>query len=108
MNKVTFCLIAIFVVVFCGCAGDCIRVGGSYDGIDGTLEYCFNGTETRSAGVPAFKTGDKMIYGFDEEQVAMLVEMIEMNVGTMRAADIRKAGHPVRQILHAIGDAKND
>lgn len=25
-----------------GCAGDCIKIGGSYDGFTGAIEYCFS------------------------------------------------------------------
>jgi len=49
-------IILICVLILAGCSGkQCIKVGGSYDGIDGNVEYCWDGTASDKAGVPVLK-----------------------------------------------------
>lgn len=47
--------VAISLIAISGCSGrQCLKVGGSYDGISGNIEYCFDQDASTKEGVPAF------------------------------------------------------
>lgn len=47
-----FIIIAI-IAILCGCSGmNCIKVGGSYEGAQGNLEYCWDSAKSEAASAP--------------------------------------------------------
>lgn len=62
MKFVIALLLCMFMLL--GCAGQhCIKIGGNYDGIDGTIEYCYDAKESQKIGRPILKseTGQRLL-----------------------------------------------
>ena len=106
------CLLGILVIVFAGCeSGGCIKVGGSYQGVAGDVEYCFNGKGT---GAPAFTETtedgtEKEFFGFTEDQLNGILEKITDIGGQIGVLSVKKADadqgepvHPATRILEVL------
>lgn len=71
-------IILLFTVLSCiGCSGHCIKVGGSYQGIQGDVEYCFSQEKSDKNGIPTLESGglDKIVV--DESTLDKLLGKIE-------------------------------
>ncbi|RLD10037.1 MAG: hypothetical protein DRI56_03175 [Chloroflexota bacterium] len=64
MNRLIFSLL-FFILI--GCAGrHCIGVDGSYKGVDGQIEYCFDLENSKKSGVPTFRNGEShLLFGLE-------------------------------------------
>lgn len=70
-------LIMILMISLCfvGCAGGgqhCIKIGGTYENVQGDIEYCYNAPQSKQSGVPTLDS---------EKGKAMLVpesELVEL------------------------------
>lgn len=71
-------LLMMLILVSCN-ARHCIKIGGEYDGIDGSLEYCYDGAKTEELGIPAFSTDDGKTAILVSERQAKLVMLRKDN-----------------------------
>lgn len=77
MIKILLCLICI---TFCACAGKhCVAIGGTYDGVQGTMEYCFDAKATDSNDGVATLIGPdgKQNYLINEDEAKKLEAVLE-------------------------------
>lgn len=99
---------AAVAAMLAGCAGhSCIKVGGSYQGAGGEMEYCWNAEKTNASGAPAFdKSGGEKetIFGFSLEEVDGIIGRLKEKIGEFTASELpssessESSEHPVRQL----------
>lgn len=72
-------LILIFAILLFGCGSQhCIKVGGSYEGIQGELEYCFGSSdEMKSLAAPIITSQSEKFIGISEKEASIILEKIE-------------------------------
>jgi hypothetical protein len=74
--------LVVFVLFAEGCSSPgCIKIGGSYGGVDGSVEYCFSQEKSSDAGIPAFEekkpSGDKeTLWGIGESLIDKIIGKI--------------------------------
>jgi hypothetical protein len=70
-------IVTVLVLSFIGCAGQCIKVGGSYQGIQGEVEYCFSQEKSEKNGLPTMEAEglDKIL--LDESILDKLLSKLE-------------------------------
>ena len=100
----------VLLILFGGCAGSCISVGGSYeDKYSGNIEYCFDVAESEKSGVVAFDSGDgEKIYSFDEDTIKDILDKLKDKVGIKTVSpDPENPGrHPVKELLEILERGK--
>jgi len=104
-------ILVVFVMVFAGCnGGHCIKVGGTYQGVSGDVEYCFDTGKSEGLGVPVFDelmdTGETTeLFSFTEDQINEILEKVKEKAG-FSALNVPEQGqeqeHPVTQLLRII------
>jgi len=74
-RKVKVFGILILILFATGCSGrQCLKVGGSYDGISGNIEYCYDSKASSQVGVPALVDSQgKTSYLLGEQEIEKLV-----------------------------------
>jgi hypothetical protein len=66
-----------------GCAGkNCIKVGGTYQGIDGSVEYCYDSGASKEAGKTVLQGTDGASVVLSPKDVATVLKL----VGTSEAS----------------------
>lgn len=80
MNRRT--VLSIVVIVMClflfGCSGKhCIKVGGSYEGIQGDLEYCFDYVKSQEAQHPVYSNEKDSVVLISESNAQKINYLIE-------------------------------
>lgn len=94
-------IIAIILIVVClclaGCSGHCVRVEGTYEGISGGVEYCFDKAKSDKAGAPVFKDGKgESIFGIGKDTLRKIWDRIR---GVEASAVARDDAELMRRIL---------
>jgi hypothetical protein len=81
MKYLTILTLSILILSICiiGCTGQhCIKVGGSYQGVDGNFEYCWNSEKSNELQKPVLTGSDgKNIIGITEEDAAKIIKIAE-------------------------------
>lgn len=77
--------IFLLVLALAGCGKHCIAVDGSYQGIDGKIEYCFDSQTSLQEGLPVFYGEEGQLFGLTEDQVKAIVEKIKGKLGIASA-----------------------
>lgn len=80
-----FLFLSLFVIVMIsGCGtGSCIKIGGSYQGISGDIEYCFNGQKTEAVGRPVLentKDASQSLLGITDTDIDKILGSIQDKV----------------------------
>jgi len=76
-------LISLSLFSFVGCTGrHCIKIGGTYEGIDGNLEYCWDEAKSADAGVPVLSGDSGTLFGFLDKDINDLLLMIATDTAT--------------------------
>lgn len=104
MRKVLLLLaFAALCFPFPSCGRHCIAIGGEYQGIDGNVEYCFESARSSELGIPVLKSaaGQKELYGFTEDQVNAINELLPPEVSVKA-----KEKSPVKKLLERINRGK--
>ena len=81
-------ILSIFLIA--GCAGGkCIKVGGTYEGAEGNIEYCWDqaSSEKEGTAVTVDKDGKKL-FGFGEDDLKKLLEKLKGKEETAKAEEV--------------------
>jgi hypothetical protein len=62
-----------------GCSGSCLRIGGSYNGIDGSIEYCFSQEKSDAVGVPVLEGDKEDSYVITDDQVEKILDLVGLS-----------------------------
>jgi len=81
---ITLCL------VLASCAGDCIKIGGTYGDKSGSFEYCFDSVKSIELGVPVLSGENGELFGITKDQAQDIKDMIENPVQAKNTAEIKK------------------
>lgn len=76
---VLFLMFVLFLsIVASGCAGKhCIKVGGTYEGNSGELEYCYEKEVSKSVGLPILSNESGQSVILSEKQIGKLLEKVD-------------------------------
>ncbi len=81
--KTLFIICIITAIVFTACSGqNCLSIGGSYEGAEGNLQYCWNEASSKEAGVPVLESANGNNYLIDEASVTRLNELYDKAMKT--------------------------
>ena len=70
-------MIIAILALLTACAGNhCIKVGGSYDGVTGELEYCYDETSSKETGITVLSGDSEKAVLLNEKQVSKLLEKV--------------------------------
>ena len=107
--RVAAFLLVLSLVVSCG-GRHCISVGGNYEGVDGSVEYCYDAGEAEKAGAPVFRDEKKTWFGIDENTLSDLVDKLKEEVGglTMESTAVQEDEHPMRQLLRLLKEGEKN
>jgi len=97
-------IVLVAFVVFSGCAGSqCIKIGGSYDGIDGNLEYCWGQKASEDAKTPVL-VGEKtnLTCLTDTDMSALSALLGETGAAKKIMTSTAAADSPVRRVIEII------
>jgi len=98
-------VITLAITLLAGCGRHCIAVDGSYKGIDGQVEYCFDYGASKVSGVPSFKNGEGTTYfGFDKEFLEKIENKIKdmVNIKSNNEKKEKNDLHIVRRIKELV------
>lgn len=109
MKKILLVLLFACIPLFVGCAGSCVKVGGSYgdSGIVGEVEYCFSKDKSENSGVPTFESDIGDLFGFDRETISKIRDKLKEVTGLKTSGIKDKKAqniHPAKEILQILGD----
>jgi len=109
MRKKSISLLSIILlcIFIAGCAGHCIRVGGSYKDYSGDLEYCFNSQKSKDTGVPVIEetkeTGEtKDFFGFDMDQIKSIYDRVKGVTASSESRAVRDDEDVIRELLEIL------
>lgn len=94
---VTLCILGL---VFGGCSGmHCIKVGGTYGGVTGDLEYCYNAGKSSEVGTPVFenKEGSELI-AVPKKELEEVADQLENKAGADVKTSSALTDHPYKRI----------
>ena len=91
MKSLVYCFFIPMIVI--GCAGNCIKVGGSYQGIEGEITYCFNAEKTASVEMPVMDSSE------GEELIGLSLNEIDKLLTDIEKAEYKKAETPTARSL---------
>lgn len=92
-------ILIVMVCIMFGCTSGktCIKVGGSYEGVDGNIEYCYEPEQSKAIGMPCFTTQQGLGVMLTEAQANKLMNQFppvtkdtESKPGIYRIAEILK------------------
>lgn len=79
-----FFAIIVGMLLLAGCGGShCIKVGGTYQGVAGNVEYCFSEEKSASNKLPTLESGGTTQVIVDEGALDKLISKVEGTVGKL-------------------------
>jgi len=91
MKTIATILFSIAILMCVGCAGDCIKMGGTFEGISGELEYCVDKGKSKTEGTPVLTapSGEKLFSVGETflDQILSILDTEEPGAKSVNAAD---------------------
>jgi hypothetical protein len=86
-------------VVSCG-TGSCIKIGGGYQGIEGNVEYCFDGPKSAETGRVVLSDGKTDLTAFTIDDIQKILDKIKSKVGIKSAPD--RPINPAKELVNIL------
>ena len=105
--KLMLSILAISVVFLSACTGrQCLKGGGNYDEIEGSLEYCFDSADSKAAGVPIYSNQEQKMLLLPEKEIVEAAKVLEEStqIEARRAFSGQARVHPWQTILRIVRD----